>query len=164
MIILKDVPFTDLQGIVEFIYHGEVSVDHKTLPSFLKTAQTLKVKGLTEDTDGAVNKSASSSTTSGGRPHSHHPRKSSKPKRSLPFLNVKDESISGDDHDRDDHPNFQNNHGSAAKIQRLEAPAASHLEDGEEEIDDVEEDELEQRSHNDFDEGNYNWKIGSRDF
>ena len=27
VIVLKDVPLEDLQGIVEFIYHGEVSVD-----------------------------------------------------------------------------------------------------------------------------------------
>ena len=27
VIVLKDVPFSHLQGIVEFIYHGEVSID-----------------------------------------------------------------------------------------------------------------------------------------
>ncbi|XP_071748119.1 uncharacterized protein [Lepeophtheirus salmonis] len=49
VIVLKDVPFTDLQGIVEFIYHGEVSVDQDALPSLLKSAEILKVKGLTEE-------------------------------------------------------------------------------------------------------------------
>jgi hypothetical protein len=31
VIVLKDVPFSHLQGIVEFIYHGEVSVDQVTI-------------------------------------------------------------------------------------------------------------------------------------
>ena len=46
VIVLKDVPYEDLQGIVEFIYHGEVSVDKECLTSFLKTAQMLRVKGM----------------------------------------------------------------------------------------------------------------------
>ena len=36
---------TVFQGIVEFIYHGEVSVFQESLTSFLRTAQILKVKG-----------------------------------------------------------------------------------------------------------------------
>ena len=46
VIIVKDVPYADLKGIVEFIYHGEVSVDQQELRSFLKTAQSLKVRNL----------------------------------------------------------------------------------------------------------------------
>ena len=34
-----------LKGIVEFIYHGEVSVFQESLTSFLRTAQILRVKG-----------------------------------------------------------------------------------------------------------------------
>ena len=89
---MKDVPLEDLQGIVEFIYHGEVSVDKECLTSFLKTAQMLRVKGLTEESSGSTvkangngngnNQVAAPSTVAGGRIHS---RKSSKPKRSLPF-------------------------------------------------------------------------------
>ena len=87
---LKDVPLEDLQGIVEFIYHGEVSVDKECLTSFLKTAQMLRVKGLTEESSTSTtsvktngsNNQATAAPSSGGRVHS---RKSSKPKRSLPF-------------------------------------------------------------------------------
>ena len=86
VIVLKDVPYEYLQGIVEFIYHGEVSVDQECLTSFLKTAQMLRVKGLAEETSSSINikssSSASNVSSSSGRSHS---RKSSKPKRSLPF-------------------------------------------------------------------------------
>ena len=53
-VFLLDVPFSDLLGIVEFIYHGEVSVDKECLTSFLKTAQLLRVKGLTEENQGGA--------------------------------------------------------------------------------------------------------------
>jgi hypothetical protein len=48
IIILKDVPFNHLQSILEFMYAGEVNVPQDNLPAFLKTAERLKVKGLTE--------------------------------------------------------------------------------------------------------------------
>ena len=94
VIVLKDVPYEDLQGIVEFIYHGEVSVDKECLSSFLKTAQTLRVKGLTEETSSSIKSSTTATSfsanqtgSSAGRSHS---RKSSKPKRSLPFATNSD--------------------------------------------------------------------------
>lgn len=79
MIVLKDVPYEDLQGIVEFIYHGEVSVDKECLDSFLKTAQTLRVKGLTDESKNA-NFSPSGAHQDSNR-RSHHSRKSSKPEK-----------------------------------------------------------------------------------
>jgi len=48
IIILKDVPFTHLTAILEFMYAGEVNVAQDQLPAFLKTAERLKVKGLAE--------------------------------------------------------------------------------------------------------------------
>lgn len=48
IIILKDVPFSHLQAILEFMYAGEVNVSQDQLPAFLKTAERLKVKGLAE--------------------------------------------------------------------------------------------------------------------
>lgn len=48
IIILKDVPFSHLQAILEFMYAGEVNVSQEQLPAFLKTADRLKVKGLAE--------------------------------------------------------------------------------------------------------------------
>lgn len=52
VIILKDIKYEDLTGIVEFIYHGEVSIDQDCLPGFLQAAESLRIKGLTEDTKG----------------------------------------------------------------------------------------------------------------
>ncbi|XP_037824535.1 broad-complex core protein isoforms 1/2/3/4/5 isoform X3 [Lucilia sericata] len=48
VILLQDVNFHDLHSLVEFIYHGEVNVHQKSLQSFLKTAEVLRVSGLTQ--------------------------------------------------------------------------------------------------------------------
>ena len=48
VIVLQDVAFTDLHALVEFIYHGEVNVHERSLSSFLKTAEILRVSGLTQ--------------------------------------------------------------------------------------------------------------------
>lgn len=45
---LQDVAFNDLHALVEFIYHGEVNVHQRSLSSFLKTAEVLRVSGLTQ--------------------------------------------------------------------------------------------------------------------
>eukprot|EP00092_Neocalanus_flemingeri_P087305 GFUD01110170.1.p2 GENE.GFUD01110170.1~~GFUD01110170.1.p2 ORF type:complete len:112 (-),score=25.56 GFUD01110170.1:59-394(-) len=46
IIILKDVPFSHLTAILEFMYAGEVNMAQDQLPQFLKTADRLQVKGL----------------------------------------------------------------------------------------------------------------------
>ncbi|CAG2164834.1 unnamed protein product [Oppiella nova] len=48
IVILKDVPLLDLKAIVEFMYRGEVCVEERHLTSVLKSAELLKVNGLTE--------------------------------------------------------------------------------------------------------------------
>jgi len=53
IIILKDVPFSHLTAILEFMYAGEVNVAQEQLPAFLKTAEKLKIKGLAEGTQGS---------------------------------------------------------------------------------------------------------------
>ena len=49
MLVLRDVPFIDLYTILEFIYMGEVNISQADLQSFLKTAELLQIKGLTEN-------------------------------------------------------------------------------------------------------------------
>ena len=162
VIVLKDVPLEDLQGIVEFIYHGEVSVDKECLTSFLKTAQMLRVKGLTEDSStsasttvkannhGSNNQMATaapSSGVSGGRVHS---RKSSKPKRSLPFSSTESSAAqqhpivkksSSLDQDNSFQQDFQiPNHMQV--IPQQQEPKTEYHSGNEEEIDDVEEGEV----------------------
>ncbi|KAJ9592819.1 hypothetical protein L9F63_015510 [Diploptera punctata] len=49
IVILKDVKFTDIKALVEFMYRGEINIDHSHLASLLKTAEDLRIKGLAED-------------------------------------------------------------------------------------------------------------------
>merc|ERR1712106_83794 len=48
LLYLKGVKFTDLQSVLNFMYHGEVNVAQEELNSFLAVAEDLKVKGLTQ--------------------------------------------------------------------------------------------------------------------
>lgn len=48
IVILKDIKYADLKIMVDFMYYGEVNVSQEQLPAILKTAETLKVKGLAE--------------------------------------------------------------------------------------------------------------------
>lgn len=56
IVILKDVRFAELKTLVEFMYKGEVNVEYCQLPTLLKTAESLKVKGLAEMTNLATSK------------------------------------------------------------------------------------------------------------
>ena len=48
IVILRDVTEADLQCILKFMYHGEVQIAEEHLKDFLKTAETLQVRGLVE--------------------------------------------------------------------------------------------------------------------
>ncbi|XP_055846473.1 protein bric-a-brac 1 isoform X2 [Episyrphus balteatus] len=48
IIIIKDVTFADVKCLIEFMYKGEINVEHASLASLLKTADDLKIKGLAE--------------------------------------------------------------------------------------------------------------------
>ncbi|XP_047515103.1 uncharacterized protein LOC125056174 isoform X1 [Pieris napi] len=48
IVILKDVPYSDMKSLLDFMYRGEVSVDQERLTAFLKVAESLRIKGLTE--------------------------------------------------------------------------------------------------------------------
>ena len=51
IIILRDIKFEDLQNLLQFMYNGEVNVAQESLNSFLKSAESLKIRGLTDDED-----------------------------------------------------------------------------------------------------------------
>merc|ERR1712096_242559 len=53
LLYLKDVRYTDLQSVLNFMYHGEVNVAQEELNSFLSVAENLKVKGLTQNQSGS---------------------------------------------------------------------------------------------------------------
>jgi len=46
---LRGVKFSDLQSVLNFMYHGEVNVAQEELNSFLAVAEELRVKGLTQN-------------------------------------------------------------------------------------------------------------------
>ena len=48
IVILRDITEADLQCILKFMYHGEVQIAEEHLKDFLKTAETLQVRGLVE--------------------------------------------------------------------------------------------------------------------
>ena len=48
--ILRDSAFIDVEGLVRYVYRGEVDVRPERLQSFLRTAELLKIKGLAEQT------------------------------------------------------------------------------------------------------------------
>ena len=49
LLYLKGVKYNDLQSVLNFMYHGEVSVAQEDLNSFLSVAEDLRVKGLTQN-------------------------------------------------------------------------------------------------------------------
>jgi len=64
IVILKDIRYADLKALVEFMYKGEVNVVQEQLPTLLKTAEALKIKGLAEVTgDGKADDKPNASVT-----------------------------------------------------------------------------------------------------
>ncbi|XP_046623323.1 uncharacterized protein LOC124306598 isoform X2 [Neodiprion virginianus] len=48
IVIMRDVKFADIKVLVDFMYKGEINIDHTRLSSLLKTAEDLHIKGLAE--------------------------------------------------------------------------------------------------------------------
>lgn len=57
IVILKDITFADMKSLLDFMYRGEVSVDQDRLTAFLRVAESLRIKGLTEVNDDKPEKS-----------------------------------------------------------------------------------------------------------
>jgi len=59
LLYLKGVGFSELQAVLNFMYHGEVNVAQEELNTFLAVAEELQVKGLTQG-GGGSNQTATS--------------------------------------------------------------------------------------------------------
>merc|ERR1712212_473082 len=59
LLYLKGVKYSDLQAVLNFMYHGEVNVAQEELNSFLAVAEELRVKGLTQNNQGGSSSSSS---------------------------------------------------------------------------------------------------------
>jgi len=57
LLYLKGVQFKDIKAVLDFMYHGEVSVAQEDLNSFLTIAEDLQVKGLTQESSSVKNQS-----------------------------------------------------------------------------------------------------------
>lgn len=49
IVFMKDVSYTAMSDLLQFMYQGEVQVSQENLTRFIKTAEALQVKGLTGD-------------------------------------------------------------------------------------------------------------------
>lgn len=52
VVVLKDVKYSEIKAILEYMYRGEVNVAQDQLAALLKVAEALKVKGLVEENRG----------------------------------------------------------------------------------------------------------------
>jgi len=104
LLYLKGVKYTDLQSVLNFMYHGEVNVAQEELNSFLAVAEDLRVKGLTQNQSGSSSSRAKDSYSAPkaqeipkARPPDREP--APPPKRSRPTPPVPSYSTAQDDDD-----------------------------------------------------------------
>ena len=78
--VCRGISAQDMKYILDFMYHGEVNVAQEELDKFLEVAETLKIKGLTQGSNGSrqASKRPAASSAVSSSPSPGEPRK--KPK------------------------------------------------------------------------------------
>lgn len=71
IIILRDIKYEDLFSLLQFMYNGEVNVAQDQLNSFLKSAESLKIRGLTDNDSGGGGGGAGEDTRTAPPPPSN---------------------------------------------------------------------------------------------
>jgi len=84
LLYLKSVKYTDLQAVLNFMYHGEVNVAQEELNSFLAVAEDLRVKGLTQNQAGNSSRQKESQEVVRNRPVEREPLPPKKPRPTAP--------------------------------------------------------------------------------
>nr|XP_036220166.1 protein bric-a-brac 1 [Bactrocera oleae] len=79
IVIMRDVNWSDLKAIVEFMYRGEINVSQDQIGPLLRIAEMLKVRGLADVSAGSV--SAEEAAAERLLKELHSPSKSCSPKR-----------------------------------------------------------------------------------
>lgn len=80
IVILKDVKFQELKSMMDYMYKGEVNISQDQLGQFLKAAESLQIKGLTDG--GGENDSRDVGSTSQKRHEPTPVRKTAVPHQS----------------------------------------------------------------------------------
>jgi len=92
LVYLKGVKYSSLASILNFMYHGEVSVAQDELTSFLNVAEDLKVKGLTQGQEPERNGTNNTNNQADNPNESHSNKPKSAPiERPLPSSSNSDE-------------------------------------------------------------------------
>ena len=68
LLYMKGVRYTDLQSVLNFMYHGEVNIAQEDLNGFLAVAEDLRVKGLTQGQGGGQASNSSKSQSESYKP------------------------------------------------------------------------------------------------
>lgn len=79
---MKDVKFQELKAMLQYMYRGEVVISPDQIPTFLKAAESLQIKGLTGSDSGESSRKKSSLSQSLPRSAVPHSDVSSEQKRS----------------------------------------------------------------------------------
>lgn len=80
IVILKDVKFTELKSMMDYMYRGEVNISQDQLGTFLKAAESLQIKGLSDN--GSDGDGRDVGSTSKGPPGKAQPAPSNRPAES----------------------------------------------------------------------------------
>ncbi|CAF4956993.1 unnamed protein product [Pieris macdunnoughi] len=54
IVLMRDMRFSEMQALVDFMYKGEVNVTQEELPSLLKSAEALQIRGLCSSDPGSL--------------------------------------------------------------------------------------------------------------
>jgi len=94
LLYLKGVKYTDIQSVLNFMYHGEVNVAQEDLNSFLAVAEELRVKGLTQGPNtNSSNSKSDSRPAPPSRPRSPPAQHSSTPVQKRARIPTNDDDI-----------------------------------------------------------------------